>query len=67
MSEKTRNPEEKPANPVPEKPALAELSDKALEQVSGGAGGNAIAQDITLNKAKTADKAFAAMDGYIKG
>ena len=26
-----------------------------------------IAQDVTVNKAKTADKAFSAMDGYIKG
>ena len=24
-----------------------------------------ITQDVTVNKAKTADKAFAAMDGYI--
>ena len=26
-----------------------------------------IAQDVTVNKAKTADKAFTAMDGYIRG
>jgi hypothetical protein len=26
-----------------------------------------ITQDVTVNKAKTADKAFTAMDGYIKG
>jgi hypothetical protein len=26
-----------------------------------------IAQDVTVNKAKTADKAFNAMDGYIRG
>ena len=27
----------------------------------------AVAQDVTVNKAKTADKAFNAMDGYIRG
>jgi hypothetical protein len=26
-----------------------------------------ITQDVTVNKAKTADKAFNAMDGYIRG
>ena len=26
-----------------------------------------ITQDVTVNKAKTADKAFQAMDGYIRG
>jgi hypothetical protein len=26
-----------------------------------------VGQDITVNKAKTADKAFNAMDGYIRG
>lgn len=26
-----------------------------------------IAQDVTVNKAKTADKAFNAMDGYVRG
>jgi hypothetical protein len=26
-----------------------------------------IVQDVTVNKAKTADKAFSAMDGYIRG
>jgi hypothetical protein len=26
-----------------------------------------VAQDVTVNKAKTADKAFNAMDGYIRG
>jgi hypothetical protein len=26
-----------------------------------------ITQDVTVNKAKTADKAFSAMDGYIRG
>ena len=26
-----------------------------------------VAQDVTVNKAKTADKAFQAMDAYIRG
>lgn len=40
MSEKSKDAEEKPDNPIPEKPAATELSDKALEQVSGGIGGS---------------------------
>lgn len=39
-----------------------ELTDADLSQVSGGYG-----QDATLNKAKTADKAFKVMDDYIRG
>jgi hypothetical protein len=42
-----------------------------MEGVAGGqaAGGHKvqIQQDVTVNKAKTADKAFSAMDGYIRG
>lgn len=41
---------------------ITELTEEDLEQVSGGE----ITQDITVNKAKTADKAFNAMDGYIR-
>ena len=41
------------------------LNESDLAKVSGG--GTAIVQDVTVNKAKTADKAYAAMDGYIKG
>jgi hypothetical protein len=37
-----------------------ELHDESAEGVKGG-------QDVTVNKAKTADKAFSAMDGYIRG
>jgi hypothetical protein len=34
-----------------------ELDDKQAEAIKGG---------ITVNKAKTADKAYAQMDGYVK-
>jgi hypothetical protein len=44
--------------------ATEELSDQQMEGVAGGTG---IVQDVTVNKAKTADKAFKAMDGYIRG
>ena len=37
-----------------------EVSDDAAEQVKGGA-------DVTVNKAKAADKAFKAMDEYVRG
>jgi hypothetical protein len=50
--------------------AADELSDQQMEGVAGGqaAGHKAqIQQDVTVNKAKTADKAFQAMDGYIRG
>jgi hypothetical protein len=51
--------------------AADELSDQQMEGVAGGqaAGGHKvqIQQDVTVNKAKTADKAFSAMDGYIRG
>jgi hypothetical protein len=39
--------------------ATDQLTDKGIEGVSGGGG-------ITVNKAKTADKAYTQMDGYIK-
>lgn len=65
-------------DPKPTQPT--ELTDEALGHVSGGMhGGGAfggavqkvspglsIAQDVTVNKAKTADKAFNAMDAYIR-
>lgn len=49
--------------------ASDELTDKALEGVAGGEKIKIqqIQQDVTVNKAKTADKAFNAMDGYIRG
>lgn len=37
-----------------------ELSDEDLDQVPGGTG------NVTMNRAKTADKAFNAMSDYIK-
>jgi hypothetical protein len=56
-------------------PALnAELSDNELDAASGGwmfsylaAAKQTSQQDTTQNKAKTADKAFNAMDAYIRG
>jgi hypothetical protein len=36
------------------------LTESELAKVAGG-------QDVTVNKAKTADKAFKAMDAYIRG
>jgi bacteriocin-like protein len=64
MSEKNEKTGEKAGHPIPEKPEnpkVTELSDKALEQVSGGTG-----QMIALNKQKSAQKAHDAMDNYIK-
>jgi hypothetical protein len=46
--------------------AADELSDQQIEGVAGGTKFE-IQQDVTVNKAKTADKAFQAMDGYIRG
>lgn len=52
-------------------PALnGELSDDELDAVAGGWFSSffkTFTQDVTVNKAKTADKAFKAMDGYIRG
>ncbi|MDQ1422322.1 MAG: hypothetical protein QOJ52_4284 [Acidimicrobiaceae bacterium] len=39
-----------------------QLREDELDKVSGG-----ITQDVTVNKAKTAEKAFQAMDGYVRG
>ena len=58
--DKTEKIERKPDNPASEKPKAAELTDKALEQVSGGVG------QVMMNKQKVADKAHAAMDAYLK-
>jgi bacteriocin-like protein len=49
MSEKSKDAEEKPDNPFPEKPAATELSDKALEQVSGGIGQSLPSGDTVKN------------------
>jgi hypothetical protein len=44
-----------------------ELADKVLDGVAGGDGCvRQATQDVTVNKAKTADKAFNAMDAYIR-
>jgi hypothetical protein len=37
-----------------------ELNDESADKIRGG-------QDVTVNKAKTADKAYTQMDAYIKG
>ena len=42
----------------------ADLTDADLEQVTGGVD---IVQDVTVHKQKTADKAYEAMNKYIKG
>jgi hypothetical protein len=46
-----------------------EMSEDSAEKVRGGGktSPTTISQDVTVNKAKTADKAFNAMDGYIRG
>jgi hypothetical protein len=44
-----------------------ELTEDALEQVSGGTKVAAALQDVTTNKQKTAEKAAAAADAYIRG
>lgn len=45
-----------------------EVDKDSVDSISGGDGKKfEITQDVTVNKAKTADKAFQAMDGYIRG
>ena len=45
-----------------------EVDKDSVDSISGGdAKKFEITQDVTVNKAKTADKAFTAMDGYIRG
>ena len=47
-----------------------ELTDESAENVRGGdktAPTPTINQDVTVNKAKTADKAFKSWSGYIRG
>jgi hypothetical protein len=60
MSDEKSDPQESDKQPL-------ELSAEDLTQVVGGVDAATVAQDITVRKAKTADKAFAAMDDYIKG
>jgi bacteriocin-like protein len=59
--DKTEKIERRPDEPASEKPKATELTDKSLEQVSGGVG------QVTVNKQKAADKAANAIDGYIRG
>ena len=49
-----------------EKKAERELSVDELERVAGGDTFQ-ITQDVTVNKAKTADKAYSTWDAYIRG
>ena len=47
------------------------LSTEEMDQIAGGGAGLSAphlppTSDITVNKAKTADKAYTQMDGYIK-
>ena len=65
---------QRPVSPLPENPAAvtkrsAVLGALSLLSASMGLSLTAgeIHADVTVNKAKTADKAFSAMDGYIKG
>jgi hypothetical protein len=45
-----------------------ELSEDSAEMVRGGDKNTPpVNTDVTVNKAKTADKAWKAMDGYIRG
>jgi hypothetical protein len=44
-----------------EKKDNVELSAEDLKQVNGGS------DTVTMNKAKTADKVYSALDDYIKG
>ncbi len=48
------------------KNASIELSESELSKVAGGETIK-INQSVSTNKAKSADKAFQAMDGYIRG
>ncbi len=63
-----------PASPLPENPAAVTKRSAvlgALSLLSASMGLSLTAgethADVTVNKAKTADKAFSAMDDYIKG
>ncbi len=40
-----------------------EVDKDSVDSIRGGE----ITQDVTVNKAKTADKAFTAMEAYIRG
>jgi len=73
--------EKKPHEQIPQPSAPVELTDDALAHVSGGMHGGSgfggavqkvshglsIEQDVSTNKAKTADKAASAIDAYIRG
>jgi hypothetical protein len=67
---------QKPASPPPEKAVKVPRRSAVLAALSllgasmglslNEAAGQEITQDVTVNKAKTAGKAFSAMDGYIR-
>ena len=60
MSDKTRAAPRSSNSPDSlTKTTTIALSESELEKVTGGDG-------VTLNKAKSADKAYTQMDGYIK-
>jgi hypothetical protein len=63
---KTQKPSTPDSLTMASKNAGIELSESELSKVAGGETLK-ITQDVTVNKAKTADKNFQAMDGYIRG
>jgi|UPI000489E68B hypothetical protein len=63
---KTQKPSTPDSLTQASKNASVELSESELSKVAGGEALK-VTQDVTVNKAKTADKAFQAMDGYIRG
>lgn len=66
MSEKKNEGDNEKTHPIPQGPATppaTELSDKALEQVSGGMG----PQDTGGTRSKTATKQADAVSAYIRG
>jgi hypothetical protein len=68
---------QRPVSLPPEKPAAVPRRSAVLAALSllgasmglslNEAAAQEITQDVTVNKAKTADKAFNAMDGYVRG
>lgn len=64
---------QKPVSPPPEQLAAVPRRSAVLAALSflsasmGLSLNEAVAQDVTVNKAKTADKAYEAMDNYVRG
>jgi hypothetical protein len=71
------NKVQKPVSPQPEQPATVPRRSAVLAALSlltasmglslSDEAKGEITQDVTVNKAKTADKAFNAMDNYVRG